>query len=84
MDDVSRWLLELAPPDDRSEVGRDGAAALYFHTHIDTPPDSADERGRLENGWAIDDPAELQRWRDQSINATACSACCSAACASRE
>ena len=47
------------------------AGVLYFHNDIDTRPDSADERKRcLENGWAIDDPAELQRWRDQEpINA---------------
>ena len=71
VDDVARWLLELAPPDDRSEVGRDGAGVSYFHNDIDVRPDSADERERcLENGWAIDDPAELQRWRDQEpINA---------------
>ena len=38
---------------------------------IETRPDSADERQRcLDNGWNVDDPAELQRWRDQEpINA---------------
>ena len=69
--DLRGWLLALAPPATPLEVGRDGAGVLYFHNDIDTRPDSADERKRcLENGWAIDDPAELQRWRDQEpINA---------------
>lgn len=68
--DLRRWLLQLAPPDDRSEIGR-GAGVSYLHNDIDERPDSNDERQRcLENGWNIENPEELQRWRDQEpINA---------------
>ena len=43
----------------------------YLHNDIDTRPDSEDERQRcLENGWDINDPVELERWRNQEpINA---------------
>ena len=69
--DLRGWLLALAPPDDRSTAGAPGAGVAYLHNDIDQRPDSADERERcLENGWDVDDPAELQRWRDQApINA---------------
>ena len=69
--DLRGWLLALAPPDDRSTAGAPGAGVAYLHNDIDQRPDSADERERcLENGWDVDDPAELQRWRDQEpINA---------------
>jgi len=69
--DVRAWLLRLAPPDDRSAIGAAGAGISYRHNDIDQRPDSEDERRRcVENGWEIDDPAELQRWRAQEpINA---------------
>lgn len=69
--DLRSWLLQLAPPDDRSTIGRTGAGVSYAHNDIDTRPESADERQRcLDNGWDVDDPDELQRWRDQEpINA---------------
>ena len=69
--DLKAWLLRLAPPDDRSEVGTAGADVRYLHNDIDVRPESEDERQRcLENGWNVDDPSELQRWRDQEpINA---------------
>jgi len=43
----------------------------YLHNDIGRRPESEDERQRcLENGWNVDDPDELQRWRDQEpINA---------------
>jgi len=69
--DLRSWLLALAPPDDRSEVGTPGEKVRYEHNDIALRPESEDERQRcLENGWNVDDPAELQRWRDQEpINA---------------
>lgn len=69
--DIRAWLLRLAPPDDRSAVGQPSAGVAYLHNDIDTRPESEDEKQRcLDNGWQIDDPAELQRWRDQEpINA---------------
>ena len=70
-DDLKRWLLRLAPPDDRSEAGAASAGVHYRHNDIHLRPESEDERQRcLENGWDVDSPAELQRWRDQEpINA---------------
>ena len=68
--DMRSWLLKLAPPDDRSAIGTN-KGIRYDHNDIDMRPDSDDERDRcLENGWDIDEPQELQRWRDQEpINA---------------
>ena len=68
--DLRTWLLRLAPPDDRSEIGT-GANVAYLHNDISTRPESEDERQRcLENGWDVDDPSVLQAWRDQEpINA---------------
>jgi len=75
--DLKRWLLGLAPPDDRSTIGRSGARVAYLHNDIDKRPDSEDERLRcLENGWNVDDPVALQAWRDQEpINAHSHLAC---------
>lgn len=58
--DLREWLLGLAPPD-----------GSYGHNDIDSRPDGEAERQRcLENGWNIDDPEILQKWRDQEpINA---------------
>ena len=69
--DLQEWLLRLAPPDDRSAIGSADAGVRYAHNDIDARPDGDDERQRcLENGWNVDDPHELQRWRDQEpINA---------------
>ena len=69
--DLRTWLLRLAPPDDRSEVGSSGAGVAYEHNDIEARPESADERQRcLDNGWDVADPEVLQRWRDQEpINA---------------
>ena len=76
-DDLKSWLLKLAPPDDRSYIGTEGGGVRYLHNDIDARPDSDDERQRcLENGWNVDDPKELQRWRDQEpINAHSHLAC---------
>ena len=69
--DLRRWLFNLAPPDDRSTVGTVGGGVSYEHNDISARPESADERQRcLDNGWNVDDPRELRRWRDQEpINA---------------
>ena len=69
--DLREWLLRLAPPDDRSAIGVPSAGVCYAHNDIDARPDGDEERQRcLENGWNVDDPNELQRWRDQEpINA---------------
>lgn len=69
--DMRAWLLKLAPPDERSAIGADGSGIAYLHNDIGLRPDSEDERRRcVENGWDIDDPVQLQRWRDQEpINA---------------
>ena len=69
--DLRTWLLRLAPPDDRSEIGVPAGGVSYEHNDIDARPESEDERQRcLDNGWDVTDPAVLQRWRDQEpINA---------------
>ena len=69
--DLRKWLLKLAPPDDRSEIGLQDAHVSYEHNDIDTRPESEDERQRcLDNDWNVDDPEVLQQWRDQEpINA---------------
>ena len=69
--DLRTWLLRLAPPDDRSEIGAPAGGVAYEHNDIDARPESEDERQRcLDNGWDVTDPAVLQRWRDQEpINA---------------
>ena len=57
--DLRTWLLRLAPPDDRSEVGTAGAEVHYLHNDIDMRPESEDEKQRcLDNGWDVDDLAE--------------------------
>lgn len=75
--DLKSWLLQLAPPDDRSVVGVAGRGVHYTHNDIDERPDSEDERQRcLENGWDVDDPKALEAWRAQEpINAHSHLAC---------
>jgi len=67
--DMEKYFLSLAPPDERSSVGTSGVR--YYHNDIDKRPDSAEEAQRCrENGWDIDDAEELQKWRNQEpINA---------------
>lgn len=63
--DLREWLLQLAPPDDRSSIGM-GAGVRYQHNDIDLRPESDDERQRcLENGWDVTDAAVLSAWRAQ-------------------
>ena len=46
--DLREWLLLLAPPDDRSEIGVAGANVAYLHNDIDARPESEDERQRAQ------------------------------------
>jgi thiamine phosphate synthase YjbQ (UPF0047 family) len=64
--DMEKYFLSLAPPDERSAAETAKKGVRYFHNDINQRPDSAEEAQRCrENGWDIDDPAELQKWRDQ-------------------
>lgn len=59
--DVAAWLLQLAPPDDRSPIGRGGGGIRYLHNDINERPDGADEHQRcLDNGWDVGDPEVLE------------------------
>lgn len=72
--DLAKFLLELAPPDERSEAVTAQKGRRYLHNDIDQRPESEEEIQRcLDNGWNIldeEDPTILQKWRDQEpINA---------------
>jgi len=69
--DMEKYFLSLAPPDERSSAETAKKGTRYFHNDIDQRPDGAEEAERCrENGWNIDDPERLQAWRDQEpINA---------------
>lgn len=70
-EDMAKYFLQLAPPDERSESPNREEGRRYFHNDIDQRPDSKEEAQRChDNGWDIDDPKVLQAWRDQEpINA---------------
>ena len=64
--DMEKYFLSLAPPDERSTAETSRQGIRYLHNDIDQRPDSTEEAQRCrENGWDIDDPVELQKWRDQ-------------------
>ena len=66
--DMEKYFLELAPPDERSSADTAQEGTRYFHNDIDKRPDSAEEAQRCrENGWDIDNPDELEKWRDQEV-----------------
>jgi thiamine phosphate synthase YjbQ (UPF0047 family) len=69
--DMEKYFLSLAPPDERSSSAAALSGVTYFHNDIDQRPDSEEEAQRCrENGWDIDDEDELKAWRDQEpINA---------------
>jgi len=71
--DMAAFLLRLAPPDERSEVGTavSSAGVRYEHNDMDQRPESADEAARCRaNGWNIDLEETLNAWRAQEpINA---------------
>ena len=81
-DDIAETLLKLVPPDERSISPASQKDVTYKHNDIDFRPfgDSSDKDGCnfdneeanrcRENGWDVDDPVQLQAWRDQEpINA---------------
>ena len=69
--DMEEYFLGLAPPDERSSAETAKKGVRYYHNDIDQRPDGQEEAQRCrDNGWDIDDPVELQKWRDQEpINA---------------
>ena len=69
--DMEKYFLSLAPPDERSSADFAQDGTRYFHNDIGARPDSKEEAQRCrDNGWDIDNPDELQKWRDQEpINA---------------
>eukprot|EP00540_Astrosyne_radiata_P021769 CAMPEP_0116826594 /NCGR_PEP_ID=MMETSP0418-20121206/2614_1 /TAXON_ID=1158023 /ORGANISM="Astrosyne radiata, Strain 13vi08-1A" /LENGTH=148 /DNA_ID=CAMNT_0004455243 /DNA_START=1 /DNA_END=447 /DNA_ORIENTATION=- len=69
--DMEAYFLQLAPPDERSASESKKEGVRYFHNDIDQRPDGEEEAQRCrDNGWDIDDPTELQKWRNQEpINA---------------
>mmetsp|Transcript_12616 Transcript_12616/g.27217 ORF Transcript_12616/g.27217 Transcript_12616/m.27217 type:complete len:255 (+) Transcript_12616:35-799(+) len=69
--DVEDFFLKICPPDDRSSSERRKEGVRYLHNDIELRPDGKEEAERCrDNGWEIDDPDELKRWRDQEpINA---------------
>jgi thiamine phosphate synthase YjbQ (UPF0047 family) len=69
--DMEKYFLSIAPPDERSEAATAKAGVRYYHNDIDQRPDSQEEAQRCrENGWDIDGNQGLMAWRDQEpINA---------------
>jgi thiamine phosphate synthase YjbQ (UPF0047 family) len=71
--DMETYFLSLCPPDERSSASDTTATSgvRYLHNDIDLRPDGDEEAQRCrENGWTIDNPEDLQKWRDQEpINA---------------
>jgi thiamine phosphate synthase YjbQ (UPF0047 family) len=69
--DMEKYFLSLAPPDERSSAETATDGVTYFHNDIEQRPDGEEEAQRCrENGWNIDDAEELKKWRDQEpINA---------------
>lgn len=69
--DVADYFLGICPPDERSSSERRAGGVRYLHNDIHRRPDGEEEAERCRaNGWNVDDPAALGRWRDQEpINA---------------
>lgn len=71
--DMEQYFLKLAPPDERLLLGNNSHSkdVRYLHNDIEQRPESEDEKQRCrDNGWNIDDPKQLQAWRDQEpVNA---------------
>jgi hypothetical protein len=44
--DMQEWFLRLAPPDDRSFIGKMGSGVQYKHNDIDSRPDGDEEAER--------------------------------------
>ena len=69
--DVEDFFLTICPPDERSSSDKKVEGVRYLHNDIDARPDGEEEAQRCrDNGWDIDTPSELQKWREQEpINA---------------
>ncbi|KAL9180583.1 hypothetical protein ACHAXT_011036 [Thalassiosira profunda] len=69
--DVEDFFLQICPPDERSSSAQRREGVRYLHNDINQRPDGEEEAQRCrDNGWDIDNPQELQRWRNQEpINA---------------
>ena len=69
--DMEEYFLSLAPPDERSSSLQKKDGVRYKHNDINKRPESNEESQRCrDNGWNIDDPKDLQDWRNQEpINA---------------
>ena len=63
--------MKLVPADERSNPTVATKGVRYQHNDINERPESEEEAQRYrDNGWDIDDEAELQAWRNQEpINA---------------
>ncbi len=76
-EDIAQSMLQLVPPDERSSSPASQAGVTYKHNDIHLRPfgesnnvNSEEARRCRENGWDVDDPKQLQAWRDQEpINA---------------
>jgi len=80
-DDIAESLLKLIPPDERSISPASQKDVTYTHNDIHLRPfgdcegedfnvNSEEAERCRENGWDVDDPVQLQAWRDQEpINA---------------
>jgi thiamine phosphate synthase YjbQ (UPF0047 family) len=76
--DIGETFLNLVPPDERSISPASREGVTYKHNDIHSRPfgDDSDSDGNnnkgseeaqrcRENGWNVDDPVQLQAWRDQ-------------------
>ncbi len=76
-EDIAQSMLQLVPPDERSSSPASQKGVTYKHNDIHLRPfgdeenvDSEEAQRCRENGWEVDDPKQLQAWRDQEpINA---------------
>lgn len=69
--DIETVLLKIIPPDERSEAASAQKGVRYLHNDIDQRPESSEEAQRCrDNGWDVDVPDILEKWRAQEpINA---------------
>lgn len=78
-EDIAQSMLQLVPPDERSSSPVAQKGVTYKHNDIHLRPfgddnsfnaNSEEAQRCRENGWDVDDPKQLQAWRDQEpINA---------------
>jgi len=75
--DITKTFLDLIPPDERSISPASRKGVTYRHNDIHLRPFGVDDDGNnsnkdseeaqrcRENKWDVDDPVQLQAWRDQ-------------------